>query len=151
MEPHIARLGERYRSQWLFPKLRHIADFVLLDRRIILEVDGSSHDKPEQKRKDILHTIALENQGYAVIRVRNEEALTNGAGVVASFPALLSSRPTLQELQASLAEYPPPVIRVRQKRTPTRPPTPSPVPRANPGPSLKKKVGRASGKTTPQS
>lgn len=120
LEPAIAALGERYRSQWLFPRLRHIADFVLLDRRVIVEVDGSSHDSPEQKRKDIVHTLALEALGWSVVRVSNRAATENPYGVILGLDALVKARPTRQALEEALAALPPPPP--KKPRRPRQPP-----------------------------
>lgn len=122
LEPALAALGERYRAQWLFPRLRHIADFVLLDRRLIIEVDGESHNAPEQQRKDILRTVALEALGWAVVRVSNRDALQNPRGVVESLFFLSASRPSVPELQEALAALPPvPPPRPKKSRVGTRP------------------------------
>lgn len=119
LEPFIAALGERYRSQWLFLGLKHIADFVLLDRKVVIEVDGDSHDTPEQQRKDILHTLGLGKLGYAVVRVSNKEALENPAGVIARLPALLAARPSTEALLEALAALPePPPKKPRRKSPP---------------------------------
>ena len=73
LEPAIAELGEPYRAQHLFLGLKHIADFALLRRRIIIEVDGPSHLKPEQIKKDLEHSKALQAQGWVVVRLTNDE------------------------------------------------------------------------------
>lgn len=119
LEPAIARLGERYRSQWLFPRFCHIADFVLLDRKVIIEVDGSSHDTPEQRRKDIVHTLQLASLGYKVIRVSNKEAIENPSGVIESLDARVANRPTVEALKAALAALPePPPKKPRRRKQP---------------------------------
>jgi very-short-patch-repair endonuclease len=101
IEPAIASLGERYRSQHPFFALRHIADFVLLDRKLIIEVDGKSHSAPKQIKKDLEHTIALKALGYEVIRVTNEQAM---AAPWETVLAALSQKPeTLDALQVKLA------------------------------------------------
>lgn len=75
LESAIAALGIPYRAQMLFPGLGHIADFALLDSKVIIEVDGKSHDKPIQLAKDYIHTIALAKRGWKVVRCTNEEVL----------------------------------------------------------------------------
>ena len=128
LEPAIARLGERYRSQWLFPRFRHIADFVLLDRKIILEVDGSSHDTPEQRRKDIVHTLQLEALGYSVIRVSNKEAIADPSAVVSSIAARVATRPSTESLKEALAALPePPPRRSKRKSPPPAKKAPAPT------------------------
>src|SRR5512139_1707813 len=127
LEPAIAALGERYRSQHPFWGLKHFADFALLERKLIIEVDGDSHDKPSQKKKDLEHTIALKSLGWEVVRVSNEQALANPSGTVAI--ALLETPQTTEQLQQDLerlkAEYPslfePKKPKPRKRRQPAKP------------------------------
>lgn len=128
LEVEIARLGERYRSQWLFPRIYHIADFVLLDRKIVVEVDGASHLTPVQIRKDLVHSIELERMGYAVVRVSNKDALENPRGVVDMLYYLCSTRPSLPELQEALAALPLPPARTVRRGKPTKPAMPGQAP-----------------------
>lgn len=123
MERAICKLGERYRAQWLFPKFHHIADFVLVDRRVILEVDGDSHERPEQRRKDLKHTLGLEREGWAVVRCKNEEALEGAERVLATLGERVSARPTQEALELALAALPPePPKRPRRPRRGAKPP-----------------------------
>lgn len=74
IEPAVARLGVRYRAQHpaIFGKV--IADFALLDERIILEIDGKSHRTTDGMAKDRERTAALEKLGWVVARCDNEDA-----------------------------------------------------------------------------
>lgn len=116
LEPAVARLGERYRAQWPFFGLGLIADFVLLDRKIVIEVDGPSHSKPEQRMKDLWHTIQLERAGWAVVRCTNDEAKGHPDVTVADLIGnRLTHRIKLTELEQQLPPgYPP--KRVRKSR-----------------------------------
>lgn len=82
LEPHIAALGERYRHQYPFWGIPYFADFALLDRKVIIEVDGDSHDRPEQKEKDLEHTLKVLELGWRVVRVTNEQVLRDPAGAL---------------------------------------------------------------------
>lgn len=82
LEPAVAALGEPYRAQHLFVALKHIADFALLRRKIIIEVDGASHQLPAQMKKDLEHTIALQALGWTVVRISNEWAERDPYGAV---------------------------------------------------------------------
>ncbi len=130
MELEIALLGGRYRAQHLFMSPMRIVDFALLDDRVVIEVDGRSHDKPDQKWKDLTSSLALEARGWRVVRVTNEEALRDPAGVVASLPDRIKDRPTPQELQAALDSHPwrPPVRAKRRARV--RVPHPKKAPKS---------------------
>lgn len=79
LEPAIAALGERYRHQYPFWSLKYFADFALLDRKLIIEVDGHSHDTPEQKEKDLKHTLEVLKLGWIVVRTTNDSAFKDPA------------------------------------------------------------------------
>ena len=73
------RVGQlRFRRQF---RLGHyIVDFVCLPARLIIEVDGPSHDQTLED--DERRSRWLESQGFKVIRFRNEDVLRNLDGVV---------------------------------------------------------------------
>ena len=54
----------------------YIVDFVCLDRKLIVEVDGGYHSEYEQIEKDVHRTERLEHLGFYVLRFSNEEVLT---------------------------------------------------------------------------
>jgi len=64
-------LVAKFRQQHLI--LDYIVDFVCLRKKLIIEVDGKIHDA--QVEEDAIRTEALENDGYKVIRFKNEEVL----------------------------------------------------------------------------
>jgi very-short-patch-repair endonuclease len=59
-----------------------IVDFVCLDARLIIEIDGATHGAEAEVRMDARRTRILETSGYAVMRVQNEDVRTNLAGVL---------------------------------------------------------------------
>lgn len=59
------------------PVLRYIADFMCQELKLIIEVDGSSHDQEEVIIKDIKRQKELESFGFTVLRFSNEEVLEN--------------------------------------------------------------------------
>ena len=52
-----------------------IADFLCLNNKMIIEVDGKIHDY--QKKYDIIREDILVTLGYKVVRYKNEEILNN--------------------------------------------------------------------------
>jgi ATP-dependent DNA helicase RecG len=46
---------------------------LLIGKRLIVEVDGKVHDKDFHKTPDRIPQRALENMGYYVLRIKNEE------------------------------------------------------------------------------
>jgi 5-methyltetrahydrofolate--homocysteine methyltransferase len=51
------------------------ADFCCRDAKLVIEIDGATHETPEAMTHDIRRTAWLETQGYRVIRFRNEELI----------------------------------------------------------------------------
>ena len=54
-----------------------IADFICLETKLIIEVDGAYHNEPQQQMNDRVRTDILSDMGYKVIRFTNEEVLSN--------------------------------------------------------------------------
>jgi very-short-patch-repair endonuclease len=126
LEPAIAALGEPYRCQHPFLKHKLFADFALLGRKLVIEVDGDSHNKPSQKKKDLEHTLALKSDGWEVVRVTNEMALAIPADTV---EWCLNQTPQTteqltRELERLKAEYPslfePKTPKPRKPRQPSK-------------------------------
>jgi len=67
-----------------------IVDFVELKSKTVLEIDGKIHDF--QKEQDILRTQWLNQQGFEVIRFKNEKVVGDPEGFVAEVKSILSSR-----------------------------------------------------------
>ncbi len=66
------KLGVRFRRQHLIGK--YIADFVCLEKKLIVEVDGEYHNTPEQQALDTERTLELEQKYFfKVIRFTNDE------------------------------------------------------------------------------
>lgn len=82
LEPAIAALGRPYRAQHPIFGHSFIVDFALLEDKIIIEVDGKSHNSSEAKELDKLRTAKLENLGWTVVRCRNEDAQRDPKGTV---------------------------------------------------------------------
>lgn len=64
----------KFRRQHIIGK--YIADFVCLDRMLIIEIDGNIHQLPENKESDKDRTQWLASNGFKVIRFKNEEVTT---------------------------------------------------------------------------
>ena len=71
--------GIKFRRQ--HPIGKYIVDFVNLERKIIIELDGGQH---LENKKDKLRDRWLKEQGYEVLRFWNNEVLTNIEGVMES-------------------------------------------------------------------
>lgn len=53
----------------------YIVDFVSIEKKLIIELDGEQHNSDLGKRKDVIRTVWLKNQGYNVLRFWNNEVL----------------------------------------------------------------------------
>lgn len=65
--------GLKFRCQRKIPP--YIVDFVCMEKHLIIELDGSSHDGREGY--DARRTRILELRGYRVIRFRNEDVFND--------------------------------------------------------------------------
>ncbi len=69
--------GLKFRRQQ--PIGGYVVDFICLDERIVIEVDGGQH--VGSKSEDIERDKWLKGQGFKVLRFWNNEVLKNIAGV----------------------------------------------------------------------
>ena len=74
------QLGVDFRRQHIISD--YIADFVCLDRMLVIEVDGAYHAEREQAEEDEVRTEHLRQIGFRVIRFKNEDVLYNLEGVL---------------------------------------------------------------------
>ncbi len=86
--------GCRFRRQ--HPIGPYILDFVCLERRFVIEVDGGHHGEPAQIEHDARRTRWLEGNSYAVVRVSNIDVLANVDCVVDIIRAELLARPVFE-------------------------------------------------------
>lgn len=59
----------------------YIADFVAHSCKIVVEVDGESHDFAERVRRDEKRDEWFASRGYRVLRFTNDDVLKNLEGV----------------------------------------------------------------------
>ena len=67
------RLGVKFRRQHIIQDF--IVDFVCLDERLILEVDGEYHLDEQQQEDDKRREEILSRLGYRTLRFTNDEVL----------------------------------------------------------------------------
>jgi very-short-patch-repair endonuclease len=80
LTPAEAKIWSRVRNRGLgfkvrrqHPIWRFIADFYCAEAKLVIEIDGDSHTEPDQANYDRARTKWLEERGYKVIRIRNED------------------------------------------------------------------------------
>ena len=52
----------------------YIVDFVCLEARLVVEIDGPLHEREDRKQKDALRQRWLEQEGYRVLRFTTMES-----------------------------------------------------------------------------
>ena len=75
---HRELLGWKFRRQ--HPIGRYIVDFVCIEKRIIIELDGSQH--AENQITDSARSEYLKEKGYQVLRFWNNDVLVRGEAVL---------------------------------------------------------------------
>lgn len=67
-------LGQKFRRQYVIGDF--IVDFICLNKKLVIEVDGGYHAEPRQIEDDSLRQQWLEDRGFKVIRFTNEEVVS---------------------------------------------------------------------------
>ena len=83
-------MGLKFKRQK--PMGRYIVDFVCVERRLIIELDGGQH--AEQVRYDRQRDIWLCSQGYTVLRFWNNDVMQQLQGVLQQIRNALSPSPS---------------------------------------------------------
>ena len=98
------RLRNRWLEGWKFRRQvsmdPYIVDFLCLDAKLVIEVDGGQHDA--NRAKDEVRTRYLEGLGLRVIRFWNNEVLGNLDGVLEQILIELKQRETDQRRTVKL-------------------------------------------------
>jgi very-short-patch-repair endonuclease len=79
-------LRNRRLAKWKFRRQhsidRYIVDFVTMEGKLIVEVDGVTHSTESEIARDAARTRTLEAFGYLVVRVTNVDVFDNVEGVL---------------------------------------------------------------------
>ena len=86
--------GMKFRRQ--HPIGEYITDFVCLERKLIIELDGGQHALPGELVKDRQRDDWREKEGYTVARFWDNEVLTNTLGVLEAIRERLHRTPSPQ-------------------------------------------------------
>ena len=88
-------LRNRRLARWKFrrqhPIDRYVVDFVTLDGKLIVEVDGVTHAEPSEVARDKARSEVLEACGFLVVRVSNTDVYDNLEGVLEMIESTLPS------------------------------------------------------------
>ena len=83
--------GFKFRRQ--VPLGNYIVDFVCLDRRIIVELDGGQHNETNQKAYDARRDAWLRREGFEVLRFWNSDVFTEWEAMAEGIWHALERRP----------------------------------------------------------
>jgi very-short-patch-repair endonuclease len=72
--------GVKFRRQ--HPIGTYIVDFVSLDSKLIIEIDGGHHNMDDVRQGDESRTAWLTGEGYSVLRFWNNDVINNPEGVI---------------------------------------------------------------------
>jgi len=79
--PRNRKLG-RWKLRRQHPIDRYIVDFVSLEGKLIVEVDGVTHATDAELKRDTVRTRILESVGFIVVRVSSTDVSENLDGVL---------------------------------------------------------------------
>ncbi len=82
--------GLGFRRQ--MPLGHYMLDFACLSAKLVIELDGETHDFVSRQNADGKRDAFLESQGFIVLRFTNDQVLTNLAGVVEAIRETATSR-----------------------------------------------------------
>ena len=73
----------------------YIVDFVNLERKVVIELDGSQHSDISHQSYDSMRDEWLNREGYTILRIWDNEVFANLGGVLENIrQALLSPSPS---------------------------------------------------------
>ncbi|MGK7344466.1 MAG: endonuclease domain-containing protein [Candidatus Nitrospinota bacterium M3_3B_026] len=72
--------GVKFRRQ--HPIGKYIVDFICLEKRLIVEIDGGQHGKERGREDDKIRDEWFSLRGYKVLRFWNNEVMKNTEGVL---------------------------------------------------------------------
>ena len=79
-------LRNRRLARWKFrrqhPIEGYVVDFVTLEGKLVVEVDGATHSTEIERWRDTVRTKTLERCGFLVMRVTNVDVYENLDGVL---------------------------------------------------------------------
>lgn len=86
------QLGAKFRRQ--LPIDRYIVDFACIEAKLVIEVDGRSHDVEAQRAYDETRLTQLNELGWRVLVVRDDDVLRDVLAVVEPIASALRAGPS---------------------------------------------------------
>lgn len=91
---YVLRAGNmrRYSFKRQRPVLNYIADFFCAELKLIIELDGITHQDEAAVARDKIRDEALEQAGYAVLRFTDDQVLRQIGSVASTIEAWIDDR-----------------------------------------------------------
>lgn len=89
----VSKLGVPFKRQRSIDQ--YIVDFVCLSLKLVIEVDGLTHEYPETQKNDEIRECRLKELGFCVLRFSDSEVLNDINAVIGRI------REVIDELKAS--------------------------------------------------
>jgi len=67
------QLGYKFRRQHIIDS--YIVDFICLEKKVIIEVDGKYHNTAQQRESDEQRQLKISSLGFTFIRFTNEQVM----------------------------------------------------------------------------
>ncbi len=83
-------MGYKFRRQHTIAG--YIVDFVCLEKKLVVEIDGSYHEDSEQYTRDQARSDTLKKLGYRVVRFTNSQVFYEREAVINSILMHLEGR-----------------------------------------------------------
>ncbi len=103
------------------PFRSYIADFACLSARLIVELDGESHDFVPQRNSDETRDAFFVSEGFRVLRFTNADVMSNLEGVVEAIREAAASRAPDPAVRSSTLLPNPPPQGGREQKNPSLP------------------------------
>jgi len=88
------RLGCKFRRQYGIGN--YVVDFCVPENKLVIEIDGISHDGDIKYKKDLIRQKYIEKQGFTVYRYTDEYIVNNKDGVYNELKRLCHREPSPQ-------------------------------------------------------
>ncbi|SEE39101.1 Very-short-patch-repair endonuclease [Rhizobiales bacterium GAS191] len=82
--------GLKFRRQ--VPIGDYVVDFLCVEHRLVVELDGAPHDDPTQKQHDARRDAELHERGYRVLRFPNDVVIGGGDIVLERIRAAIGEK-----------------------------------------------------------
>jgi very-short-patch-repair endonuclease len=81
-----------YKFRRQHPIVHYIVDYVCLDAKLIIEIDGATHSTDAEIARDATRDTELSQPGFFTLRVTNDEVYNNLDGVAETILATIEQR-----------------------------------------------------------